>query len=54
MRIVSLLPDTDIVASLGLVESLVGRTHECDWPPEVREVPVMTRDELGTLTMRNA
>lgn len=52
MRIVSLLPSaTDIVASLGLVESLVGRTHECDWPPEVREVPVMTRDELGTLTM---
>ncbi|MFJ8006209.1 cobalamin-binding protein [Streptomyces fagopyri] len=44
MRIVSLLPAaTDIVAELGLVERLVGRTHECDWPPEaVASVPVVT------------
>ena len=33
MRIVSLLPAaTDIVAELGLLADLVGRTHECDWP----------------------
>lgn len=44
MRIVSLLPAaTDIVAELGLAGQLVGRTHECDWPPEaVRSVPVVT------------
>ncbi|MEU9482180.1 cobalamin-binding protein [Streptomyces decoyicus] len=44
MRIVSLLPAaTDIVAALGLTADLVGRTHECDWPPEaVAEVPVVT------------
>ncbi|MGW6931394.1 cobalamin-binding protein [Lentzea sp. NPDC054927] len=43
MRIVSLLPaSTDIVAELGLVSHLVGRTHECDWPPEVAAVPVVT------------
>ncbi|GAA2494112.1 cobalamin-binding protein [Actinocorallia cavernae] len=48
MRIVSLLPAaTDIVAALGLSASLVGRTHECDWPPrEVAEVPVVTGAEL--------
>lgn len=52
MRIVSLLPSaTDIVASLGLTECLVGRTHECDWPPEIRGVPIMTRDELDTFSM---
>lgn len=44
MRIVSLLPAaTDLVAELGLAQSLVGRTHECDWPPEsVAGVPVVT------------
>lgn len=43
MRIVSLLPAaTDIVAELGLLPSLVGRTHECDWPAEVSSVPVVT------------
>lgn len=44
MRIVSLLPAaTDIVAQLGLAADLVGRTHECDWPPrDVAAVPVVT------------
>lgn len=43
MRIVSLLPAaTDIVAELGLLADLVGRTHECDWPAEVGSVPVVT------------
>ncbi|ANZ39069.1 cobalamin-binding protein [Lentzea guizhouensis] len=43
MRIVSLLPAaTDIVAELGLAGHLVGRTHECDWPASVADVPVVT------------
>jgi iron complex transport system substrate-binding protein len=48
MRIVSLLPAaTDLVAVLGKVPDLVGRTHECDWPPgEVDHVPVVTRAEF--------
>lgn len=48
MRIVSLLPAaTDIVAELGLSARLVGRTHECDWPPrEVASVPVVTSADL--------
>ncbi|WP_405765115.1 cobalamin-binding protein [Streptomyces sp. NBC_01538] len=48
MRIVSLLPAaTDIVAELGLSQQLVGRTHECDWPPrEVASVPVVTGADL--------
>jgi iron complex transport system substrate-binding protein len=49
MRIVSLLPAaTDIVASLGLGSQLVGRTHECDWPPEVvTAVPVVTTPRVN-------
>ncbi len=43
MRIVSLLPSaTEIVCALGLGDQLVGITHECDWPPEVAGLPVMT------------
>lgn len=48
MRIVSLLPAaTDIVAALGRLPDLVGRTHECDWPAEVATVPVVTSSEVA-------
>ena len=44
MRIVSVLPSaTEIVASLGHGSELVGRSAECDFPPEVRELPVVMR-----------
>src|SRR3954465_13347923 len=44
MRIVSLLPSaTEIVCALGLEESLVGVTHECDYPPFVKALPKVTR-----------
>ncbi|GAA1771953.1 ABC transporter substrate-binding protein [Luedemannella helvata] len=48
MRVVSLLPaGTDIVAALGAGDQLVGRTHECDWPPElVRDLPVVTVSDV--------
>jgi iron complex transport system substrate-binding protein len=49
MRICSLLPSaTEIVASLGLVESLVAVSEECDWPPEVRGLPVVTASRVET------
>jgi len=42
-RIVSLLPAaTEIAAALGLVEDLVGISHECDFPPEVNARPRVT------------
>jgi iron complex transport system substrate-binding protein len=46
-RICSLLPSaTEIVAELGLVESLVGVSEECDWPPEVGDLPVVTASRV--------
>jgi iron complex transport system substrate-binding protein len=45
MRIVSLLPSaTEIVYALGLGDQLVGRTHECDYPVDVADVPTVTAD----------
>ena len=42
-RIVSLLASaTEIVCALGFGGHLVGRSHECDYPPEVRALPVVT------------
>jgi iron complex transport system substrate-binding protein len=49
MRICSLLPSaTEIVADLGLADSLVAVSEECDWPPEVRRLPVVTASRVDT------
>ncbi|MEN9215719.1 MAG: cobalamin-binding protein [Gloeomargarita sp. HHBFW_bins_162] len=43
MRLVSLLPSaTEIIHVLGLTAHLVGRSHECDYPPEIQHLPVCT------------
>ncbi len=43
MRIVSLLPAaTEIAAALGLIEQVVGVSHECDFPEEANERPRVT------------
>ena len=47
MRIVSLVPHaTELLYALGLGDSVVGVTHECDYPPATAEVPRITRDVL--------
>ena len=48
-RIASLVPSaTEIVAALGLGESIVARSHECDWPPAVAQAPACTRARIDT------
>ncbi|MHB1766559.1 MAG: ABC transporter substrate-binding protein [Phycisphaerae bacterium] len=44
MKIVSLLSaGTEILCALGAGANLVGRSHECDYPPMVKSLPVITR-----------
>src|SRR5260370_27641628 len=47
MRIVSLLPRaTDMIAELGLLDSLVGISEASNWPPEVRGKPLVARTKI--------
>jgi iron complex transport system substrate-binding protein len=47
LRIVSLIPSaTEIVAKLGYGACLVGRSHECDFPPAVKSLPVCTEPKF--------
>jgi iron complex transport system substrate-binding protein len=48
MRIVSFLPaGTEIAFALGAGDQVVGRSHECDYPPEVKLLPVVSKPSLG-------
>lgn len=47
MRICSLLPSaTEILYALGLGDSVVGITHECDFPPEAASKPALIRPRV--------
>jgi iron complex transport system substrate-binding protein len=47
VRIVSLVPSaTEILFALGLGDEVIAVTHECDHPPDARELPKVTRDVL--------
>jgi iron complex transport system substrate-binding protein len=53
LRVCSLLPSaTEIVAGLGCADLLVGRSAECNYPPDVARLPVVTaaRIETGEMT----
>jgi iron complex transport system substrate-binding protein len=46
-KIISLLPAaTEIVCALGLEQNLVGKSHECDYPESVKDVPVCSGTKL--------
>ncbi len=52
MRICSFLPSaTEIIAQLGLIDSLVGVSEECRWPPSVIGKPVVTATEIDSASM---
>ena len=47
LRIVSLLASgTEMVAALDGLDQLVGRSHECDWPPAVAALPALSEVQI--------
>jgi iron complex transport system substrate-binding protein len=47
MRICSLLPGaTEIAYLLGLGDQIVGVTHECDYPPDAKQKPIVVRSVI--------
>jgi len=47
-RVVSLISSaTEIVAGMGLANWLVGRSHECDNPPEIMSLPQLTEPKFN-------
>src|ERR1700733_5169000 len=49
LRIVSLIASaSESVASLGLSRHQVGRSHECDFPPEILALPICTSPAFPT------
>jgi ABC-type Fe3+-hydroxamate transport system substrate-binding protein len=50
-RVVSLLPSaTEAVCAVGGGSLLVGRSHECDYPPQVARLPALTGARTGAGT----
>lgn len=48
-RIVSLIASsTEIICALGFERDLVGRSHECDYPPTVKSLPQLTEPKFKT------
>ncbi|WP_239651730.1 hypothetical protein [Neosynechococcus sphagnicola] len=47
LRIISLIPSaTEILAVLGLTAHVVGRSHACDYPPEIQSLPICTQPKF--------
>src|SRR5262249_18062663 len=52
VRICSFLPSaTEIIADLGLIDSLVGVSDECRWPPAVVGKPIVTAARIDPSSM---
>jgi iron complex transport system substrate-binding protein len=55
MRIISLVPaGTEIVFALGLGRDVVAVSHECDFPPQARDLPRLTESAIGAKSLTSA
>jgi iron complex transport system substrate-binding protein len=55
MRICSFLPGaTEIAFALGLGDQIVGVTHECDYPAEAQQKPVVVRSAFDSSRMSSS
>ena len=49
LRIISLIASsTEIIHALDLTGAMVGRSHECDYPDSIKDLPVCTAPKFCT------
>jgi iron complex transport system substrate-binding protein len=49
VRIISLISAaTEMLFAIGLEGDVVGISHECDWPPQCRDLPRVTRSRIDS------
>ena len=54
-KTISLLPaGTELITAIATNNCLIGRSHECDWPPEVKSLPVLTSATIDPLASSSA
>ena len=47
-KIVTLIPSaTEIVAFLGYKDSIIGRSHECDYPKDLENIVKLTSPKIN-------
>jgi iron complex transport system substrate-binding protein len=48
MRVISLIPSaTEIVCALGYQDQIVGRSHECDFPEGIENIPICSESKFN-------
>ena len=54
-KTISLLPaGTELISAIATDNCLVGRSHECDWPPEVKSLPALTSAAIDPMASSSA
>ena len=49
IKIISLIPSgTEIVCALGLQKNIMGRSHECDFPHDIQQIPICTKSHIDS------
>ena len=48
-RVITMLPSaTEIVCALGYRDAIVARSHECDYPNTIKQLPACTKSKIDT------
>ena len=48
-RVITMLPSaTEIVCALGYRDAIVARSHECDYPTSIKQLPTCTEPKIDT------
>ena len=53
-RVITMLPSaTEIVCALGYRDAIVARSHECDYPNSIKQLPACTESKIDITKLSN-